>query len=93
MGDRRSGSGRPGRASSANSGHGVANLVGGGPSLVGPMGAMRARDVSRPLEADLARAQKTVVVRRRPLEVQTPHPPAEVVVDQSSAGASDPEDS
>ncbi|MEO6715007.1 MAG: hypothetical protein ABIM89_16490 [Mycobacteriales bacterium] len=77
MVDRRSGHGRPGKP--ANS-HGVANLVGGGPSLVGPIGAMRARDVSRPREADYARAEKTVVVRRRP-------PDAPV---QSSAGESDP---
>jgi hypothetical protein len=93
VGDRRSGYGRPGRAPVGSSGHGVANLVGGGPSLVGSVGAMRARDVSRPRESDLARAEKTVVVRRRAVDVVTaPHSPAEMP-NQSSAGASDPGDS
>ena len=47
---------------------GVGGLTGGGPSLVGVSGAMRARDVSRPRETDLARAEKTVVIRRREWE-------------------------
>jgi hypothetical protein len=39
-----------------------------GPSRVGVDGALRARDVSRPRSADLARAERTVTVRRaRPL--------------------------
>jgi hypothetical protein len=83
MADRRSGHGRPGKPVV---GHGVASLVGGGPSLVGPVGAMRARDVARPRDTDYARAEKTVVVRRRPADA--PAPPV-----QSSAGASEPVDS
>ncbi len=40
-----------------------------GPSRVGVDGARRARDVSRPAAADLARAERTVVVRRaRPID-------------------------
>ena len=35
-----------------------------GPSRVGVDGALRARDVSRPRAADLARAERTVTVRR-----------------------------
>ena len=39
-----------------------------GPSRVGVDGALRARDVSRPRPADLARAERTVTVRRaRPI--------------------------
>lgn len=39
-----------------------------GPSRVGVDGARRARDVSRPGPADLARAERTVVVRKaRPI--------------------------
>lgn len=89
MTDRRSGHGRPGRAPSGN---GVASLVGGGPSLVSPVGAMRARDACRPREADLAMAEKTVVVRRQSLE---PHarPTRVAAADQSPAGASEPADS
>lgn len=104
MGDRRNGQGRPGNSAG---GHGVASLVGGGPSLVGPVGAMRARDVARPRDSDFARAEKTVVVRRRPLETLTKstllaepdRAPAVTEadrpfdVDQSSAGASEPADS
>jgi hypothetical protein len=40
-----------------------------GPSRVGVDGALRARDVSRPAPADLARAERSVTVRRaRPLD-------------------------
>jgi hypothetical protein len=40
-----------------------------GPSRVGVDGALRARDVSRPGAAELARAERTVTVRRaRPLD-------------------------
>ena len=53
----RKGAGREGRA--------VSGLTGGGPSIVGVSGGMRARDVSRIRPADLARAEKTVVIRRR----------------------------
>ena len=44
---------------------GVAALTGGGPSIVGISGAMRARDASRPRAADMERAERTVVVKRR----------------------------
>lgn len=50
----------------------VSGLTGGGPSLVGPVGAMRARDVSRPRPADLERAERGVVIRRRPPEEPRP---------------------
>lgn len=43
----------------------VAGLVGAGPSQVGAVGAMRARDVARPREKDIARAERTVVLRRQ----------------------------
>ena len=66
MTDRGSGHGRSGKQSA---GHGVANLVGAGSSLVGPVGAMRTRDVSRPRAADYTRAEKTVVLRRRALDL------------------------
>ena len=46
-----------------------ANLTGGGPSIVGTSGAMRARDVSRIRPADEALAEKRVVIRRRPPDV------------------------
>ena len=42
----------PGSASSGA----LRTLVGAGPSQVGVVGALRARDVSRPVEADLLRA-------------------------------------
>lgn len=48
----------------------VSGLTGGGPSLVGPVGAMRARDVSRPRPEDLERAERAVVIRRRPPDEQ-----------------------
>jgi hypothetical protein len=44
---------------------GAGGLTGGGPSIVGAGGAMRARDVSRPRAADDERAERTVVIRRR----------------------------
>lgn len=47
-------------------------LTGGGPSIVGVSGAMRARDVSRIRPKDEATAEKTLVIRRRP-----PDPPGE----------------
>lgn len=43
---------------------GLSNLIGSGRSRVGVAGAMRARDVSRPSEQDLAAAEREVVVRR-----------------------------
>lgn len=39
-------------------------LVGAGPSRVGTVGAMRARDVSRPSQEDLDEAIEKVIIRR-----------------------------
>jgi hypothetical protein len=47
---------------SGGPGHG---LTGGGPSIVGVQGAMRARDVSRPRPNDVAKAERGVVIRRQ----------------------------
>ena len=44
---------------------GLRDLVGGGPSQLGPIRAMRARDANRPTEADLAEAAEQVVIVRR----------------------------
>lgn len=44
----------------------AASLTGGGPSQLGVDGSMRARDVSRPREADLSTAEKLVQVSFRP---------------------------
>ena len=44
----------------------MAALSGGGPSQVGIDGSMRARDVSRPKEDDLAEAERLVQVSYRP---------------------------
>lgn len=44
----------------------LAGLTGGGPSIVGAVGAMRARDAARPRPEDEARAEKSVVIRRGP---------------------------
>lgn len=41
------------------------DLVGAGPSQLGIEGALRARDVNRPTEQDLAEAQRDVVLVRR----------------------------
>jgi hypothetical protein len=40
-------------------------LVGGGASQVGVSGALRARDVNRPTEEDLAEAERNLVIVRR----------------------------
>jgi hypothetical protein len=61
-------------------GGGVAGLTGGGPSIVGISGAMRARDVSRPRAEDEERAERSVVIRRRP--EPEPASRAEPVVEQ-----------
>ena len=42
------------------------SLVGAGPSQVGVVGALRARDVSRPTEADLRRAEAAPTPPARP---------------------------
>lgn len=64
-------------------------IVGAGASRVGTVGAMRARDVSRPTKADLEAAAESLVIRRawrtnQPKEPQPqqpamaePEPPAE----------------
>ena len=44
---------------------GIAQLTGGGPSIVGVSGAMRARDVARPRPEDRERAERTLVIKRR----------------------------
>jgi hypothetical protein len=44
---------------------GLRELVGAGPSQVGPVRAMRARDANRPSDEDLARAEEEVVIVRR----------------------------
>lgn len=56
--------GRGGRGQ-RHAGGGAGGLTGGGPSLVGAGGAMRARDVSRPRAEDEERAERTVVIRRK----------------------------
>lgn len=47
---------------------GLGGLTEPGPSRVGVVGAMRARDVSRPRPEDLEAAEREVVIRRRPAE-------------------------
>lgn len=51
---------------------GMAGLTGGGPSIVGVSGAMRARDVSRVKPEHEAAAERSVVVRRRPPDPDAP---------------------
>ena len=46
--------------------HAGAALTGGGPSLLGVSGSMRARDVSRPRPVDVEKAEKLVQVSYRP---------------------------
>lgn len=41
-------------------------LTGGGSSQIGPVGAMRARDVSRPSDEEIAAAEELVQVSFRP---------------------------
>jgi hypothetical protein len=54
----------------------AASLTGGGPSQVGVSGAMRARDVSRPDDDDVATAERLVQVSRRPPRARPGPPPA-----------------
>ena len=44
---------------------GLRGIVGAGPSRVGISGSLRARDVARPTDEDLARAETDVVLVRR----------------------------
>jgi hypothetical protein len=59
---------RPKRSASTGAPTGdrsLRDLVGGGSSQLGVSGALRARDVNRPSELDLAAAERdTVIVRR-----------------------------
>jgi hypothetical protein len=50
------------------------DLVGAGPSQVGVGGAMRARDVNRPTEQDLAEAERELVIVRRHWKPPPPGP-------------------
>jgi hypothetical protein len=62
---RRSGRGtRAGRPLTPDE-RGLRDLVGAGPSQVGVSGALRARDVDRPTDEDLAQAERDVVLVRR----------------------------
>ncbi len=49
----------------------LGNLVGGGASRLGVSGAMRARDVARPSEDDLAEAAANLVIRHAAPRVDT----------------------
>ena len=48
-----------------DSDRGWRELAGNAPSQVGPVGAMRARDLNRPTPEDLAAAERNVVIVRR----------------------------
>jgi hypothetical protein len=60
--------GRGGDPADRGDARGIGNLVGGGPSIVGTSGAMRARDVSQPDADEIAAALERVVIRQRPPE-------------------------
>jgi hypothetical protein len=64
---------------------GAAGLTGGGPSQLGVGGSMRARDVSRPDDADITAAEKLVQVSYRPRSKA--RPPA---TGQPGSGGSSP---
>jgi len=66
------------RTSGREPDRGWRELAGGSPSQVGVDGALRARDVCRPTEADLAAAQREVVIVRRQWQ-----PPSANQVDDS----------
>ena len=55
---------KPGRSGQLSE-RALRDLVGAGPSQVGVSRAMRARDVDRPTEDDLAEAERELVVARR----------------------------
>ncbi|HEU5107792.1 MAG TPA: hypothetical protein VFT95_04375 [Micromonosporaceae bacterium] len=57
--------GRPPQADDREAERGLRGLVGSGASQVGPRVAMRARDASRPSDADLAAAERDLVIIRR----------------------------
>ena len=56
---------RTGRSASGDEAS-VAALTGGGPSQLGVGGSMRARDVSRPGDEEIAEAERLVQVSYRP---------------------------
>jgi hypothetical protein len=63
---RATGSPRSPRAPRADQGdRGLRDLVGAGPSQLGPIRAMRARDVNRPHDEDEAAAERELVIVRR----------------------------
>jgi len=71
-------------------------LSGSGPSQLGISGSMRARDVSRPHEDDVAEAERLVQVSYRPRS--RPHPvrpdgsaPQDSPASQEGRGGSSPE--
>lgn len=55
----------PVRGRPAGAERGLRDLIGAGPSQLGVTGALRGRDVNRPTEDDLARAEERVVIVRR----------------------------
>jgi hypothetical protein len=60
-GGRRGRGGRKGESAD----RGLRELVANAPSQLGPVGAMRGRDVNRPTDDDLAEAERDVVIVRR----------------------------
>ena len=68
----RSGRGRAGRRSDAE--RGLRGIVGAGPSQVGVLGAMRARDAARPTAEDLAAAERDLLIVRRHYVPPDPDP-------------------
>ncbi|HEX5494788.1 MAG TPA: hypothetical protein VFX70_09475 [Mycobacteriales bacterium] len=89
---------RPGRRDGERSERGLRGLVGSGPSQVGVSGALRARDAARPSAADLAAADKELVVVRRhyvpPDRLTGPEPSARSgTKPPDHAGGGTPEDS
>lgn len=76
--------GGPGGSGEGGDDRAVAALTGGGPSLLGVGGSMRARDVSRPTEEHEALAEKLVQVSYRPRS--RPRPPL-----QSGSGGKSPD--
>lgn len=56
---------KPKRRRSDPSERGLRDLVGAGPSQLGPVRAMRVRDVNRPSADELAEAEQDVTIVRR----------------------------
>ena len=68
----RTGRARAGRRSDAE--RGLRGIVGAGPSQVGVLGAMRARDAARPTAEDLAAAERDLLIVRRHYVPPDPDP-------------------